>query len=493
MEHDASFQTDYMLQQLIHLRKKIEEDLFDFSSKQKTDMSEASRQNLAAFLALHKYSDQALPSRLTEEGFSSLQMMTPHVLHSLNSIISHLSSEQLQYDSTLDVKTAKLIQNRRNKTLLGKDENNPISVMVTLDKKMLEAPDIFEELLQAGMTIARINLARDYSVWKELVDQIRFTEKKIGCKDKCKIYMDLPGPKIRATDFQRKSMSPVGYSKKQHSIKVGKGDLVRIFKSSDYLSKPGMRGEPASIGVTVPCALKNVKPKDRVFFDDGKISATVLRVTDEYLEIKITFTKRKKESIKPHKGINFPDSEVHLYVEAITEQDIDILPEIVPVADLIGISFIHQPKDIQTLKIQLDQYTERTIGVIAKIETKQAVLSLPEIIYEGLNLDSFGVMIARGDLAVEIGYEKLAKAQGDILEICRAAHVPVIWATTVLDRMNKKGIPLRAEVTDAFMGLTADCIMLNKGPYVSRSLQLLKQLTDMNKNPLLELDFDLEP
>src|SRR5699024_4138413 len=114
---------------------------------------------------------------------------------------------------------AMFLKKQRNKELLGKSEEEPISIMVTLDKTMLERLEIFKELLRAGMTIARINLAHDYSVWKQLVENIRAAEKELD-DVKCKIYVDLPGPKIRVFDFRKiqaplvihtENNSPIGY------------------------------------------------------------------------------------------------------------------------------------------------------------------------------------------------------------------------------------------------------------------------------------------
>lgn len=469
---------------LFQLRNEVDECLFHLSKSQQIDMTDASKQNLCAFLALQKALNPALHSYLVEEGFSSIQMMSPHVLYSLNKILSHLSLQDQKSGHYIDVKDARFLKNQRNQELLGKSQEDSVSIMVTLDQAMLETPEIIKDLLNAGMTIARINLARDYHVWKRLVTNIRAAEREMGFikqNRKCKIYMDLPGPKIRVNDF------------KKFTIKVRKGDIIRIYKSRHYLGKPKENGEPASIGITLPEALRNVRPKDKVFFDDGKICAVVVAVQDKYLDIKITLTQNKTEHLKPHKGVNFPDSLVHLNVPAITERDIQMLSEIIPFIDLVGISFIHHPNDIRIVKEYLEQYPERKIGIIAKIETKDALFSLSKIILEGLNLDLFGVMIARGDLAVEVGYKQLAKAQEGILEICRAAHVPVIWATNILQSMNKKGIPLRAELTDAFMGLRADCIMLNKGPYVSNSVKLLQQLEQINQDPLLKFRNSIIP
>ena len=93
-----------------------------------------------------------------------------------------------------------------------------------------------------------------------------------------------------------------------------------------------------------------------------------------------------------------------------------------------------------------------------------------------MRIRTFGIMIARGDLAVECGYQRLAEVQEEVLWICEAAHVPVIWATQVLESLAKKGVPSRSEITDAAMGERAECVMLNKGPYAVTSVRVLADI-----------------
>ncbi|MGB8698228.1 MAG: pyruvate kinase, partial [Thermosynechococcaceae cyanobacterium] len=112
-------------------------------------------------------------------------------------------------------------------------------------------------------------------------------------------------------------------------------------------------------------------------------------------------------------------------------------------------------------------------AIVAKIETPQAVRNLPELIVQAAGKQPFGIMIARGDLAVEVGYQRLAEIQEEILWLCEAAHIPVIWATQVLETLVKKGIPSRAEMTDAAMGERAECVMLNKGPFILEAVAIL--------------------
>jgi pyruvate kinase len=115
--------------------------------------------------------------------------------------------------------------------------------------------------------------------------------------------------------------------------------------------------------------------------------------------------------------------------------------------------------------------------MILKIETRRAFEQLPGMLLAALGTQrAAGVMIARGDLAVECGYERLAEVQEEILWLCQAAHLPVIWATQVLDRLAKTGRPSRAEITDAAMGVQAECVMLNKGPQIMQAIAVLDDI-----------------
>src|SRR5262249_58948937 len=116
------------------------------------------------------------------------------------------------------------------------------------------------------------------------------------------------------------------------------------------------------------------------------------------------------------------------------------------------------------------------LGIVLKIETRRAFENLPTLLWAAMRSEAVGVMIARGDLAVECGYERLAEVQEEILWLCEAAHLPVIWATQVLESLAKKGIPSRAEVTDAAMGERAECVMLNKGPHILDAVAALDSI-----------------
>jgi pyruvate kinase len=114
--------------------------------------------------------------------------------------------------------------------------------------------------------------------------------------------------------------------------------------------------------------------------------------------------------------------------------------------------------------------------LVLKIETPEAVANLPDIVVQAAGRQPTAIMIARGDLAVEIGFARLAEMQEEILWIGEAAHVPVIWATQVLEHLVKKGTPSRGEMTDAAMAARAECVMLNKGPYLFKAITELDTL-----------------
>lgn len=152
---------------------------------------------------------------------------------------------------------------------------------------------------------------------------------------------------------------------------------------------------------------------------------------------------------------------------------------VVQYADAIGYSFVKSAADVSLLQGELQKRcgkAYRQIALVAKIENQEAVDNLPEIIVQAASKQPLGIMIARGDLAVEVGYRRLAELQEEIMWICEAAHVPVIWATQVLENLVKKGLPSRAEITDAAMGERAECVMLNKGPYIAEAVTALTNI-----------------
>jgi pyruvate kinase len=220
--------------------------------------------------------------------------------------------------------------------------------------------------------------------------------------------------------------------------------------------------------------LQTVKPGHRICIDDGKITTVVRALTPEHAELEVTAPHDVPARIRAEKGLNFPDSAID--IPAFTPQDREDLPFVVDHATAVGLSFVHRGQDLLDLQQALQTLGRPEFGIVIKIETREAIHRLAQLLLAGLRLPKFGVMIARGDLAVEVGFEHLALVQEDILCLCEAAHVPVIWATQVLESLAKSGLPARAEITDAATGQRAECVMLNKGRFVLDAVKILADL-----------------
>lgn len=239
-----------------------------------------------------------------------------------------------------------------------------------------------------------------------------------------------------------------------------------------YFDALGQELAPACIHCTLDAAFSCAEAGQRVWFDDGKIGGVIVTNDGDDMLIRITHARHQGSALWPEKGINFPDTV--LTTQALTQKDLSDLKQVSAFADIIALSFVRQPADLEMLHQELNQLGRPDTGIVLKIENREAFDNLPWLLLAGLGIGRpFGVMIARGDLAVEVGFERLSELQQEIIWLCEAAHVPVIWATQILESMAKTGVPSRAEVSDAGMSVLTECVMLNKGPYIVETVQLL--------------------
>ncbi len=239
-------------------------------------------------------------------------------------------------------------------------------------------------------------------------------------------------------------------------------------------SDDGQLTETPRIPVTLPLIFNDVQPKEKIWFDDGAIGGVITKVTRDEIEVRITQARPNGSKLRADKGINLPDSELRL--PALTKKDLEDLQFITKNADLVGYSFVRSAADVEELQRQVAALTGRDLGIVLKIETRRAFEELANLLLAVMRSPAAGVMIARGDLAIECGWERMAEVQEEILWICEAAHMPVIWATQVLENLAKQGIPSRAEISDAAMGERAECVMLNKGPYILEAVRVLDEI-----------------
>lgn len=468
------FELNEILQSIIDNESKI-----DSTISQVHEEYRLSAKNLCRYLILRTYDLRKFHASLSDYGVSSLGTSEGYVYSNLYSVVRNLKLIQglpIEEKSNIEIigykRSCELIKKNANHLFNEVSRTQYTEIMVTLPNEAAFDKSIIEEMVRSGMEIARINLSHgDIDIWTKMVQFIN--EIKNETEHKVKIYMDLSGPKIRTADIEIKDKN--GKINNSIPIRVGEHIILTKIKTLGKKSKFGKNNEQlkkAEIGVLLPEIIDDVKINDVVLFDDGMIKSVVVSKSADDVELSITHCYKTK--LSSQKGINFPDTKLNL--PALTEKDIENLPFICKNADIVGYSFVRTGNDVQYLYEQLKINNANDLGVVFKIENKEAFENLPFILLEGMKRDKIGVMIARGDLAVEIGFERSSEVQNQILWLCEAAHIPVIWATQVLDNLAKTGIPTRAEISDVIHGMQADCIMLNKGPYINDAIKMLKNI-----------------
>lgn len=259
-------------------------------------------------------------------------------------------------------------------------------------------------------------------------------------------------------------------------IKLFKNDFLLLTENTipgapAQFDETGKLEKPAHIGCTLSSFIDKLQPGHPVWIDDGKLGAVVERVDTDGALLKVTQARAEGVTIQSDKGINFPETD--LLLPPLSEKDLADLNFACVHADMIGFSFVETLADMDYLIDELAKRNATDLPIVAKIETNTAVKNLPDIILGTIGRHSLGIMIARGDLAVELGSARLAEIQEELLWLCEAGHVPVIWATQVLESIAKKGVRSRPEFTDAAMAVRAECVMLNKGPYILEAIEAL--------------------
>ena len=277
----------------------------------------------------------------------------------------------------------------------------------------------------------------------------------------CRVLMDLGGPRARtAAVFAREGRRLLG------------GDSLLLRQS---LPDPAIGEFPFQAQCMPGEIFPHLVPGTLLSIDEGRVRARVESVGETGVVARVTQTPPTGEKLKPDKGLNFPGTP--LGIAALTDKDKADLDVVVPNADMIGYSFVQNESDIESLWRELQPRLAREhrppLGLVLKIETEQAVHHLPALIVTAAGKMAVGVMIARGDLAAEVGFQRLAEVQEELLWLAEAAYTPVIWATQVLDSFVKKGKPSRAEISDVVMAERAECVMLNKGDFLPEALEIV--------------------
>ena len=454
-----------------------------------------SAQNLIRYLALRSWDIREIQSGLISFGISSLGTSPGFVKENISRSLGLLQLIQGKKPHTdLCVpcfgfeNSAKLLQTRTKQLFGSSKEAARTKIMVTMPEETANDVALVEHFLNAGMDAARINLSHgNYHLWDNMLDSI--VEAGDRLSKATTIFMDLPGPKIRVDSIFSFTDSKNDY-KKVERIPVAKDDSLELMKESDFLELKSYDDVNRNIiTVLLPQIIDDLRVGHRIFIDDGAIETEVISKSPSSAVLKIIRTTKKK--LGSGKGINLPDT--NLTLPSLTPHDLELLPYACKNADIIGYSFVRSAADVRVLYSKLLESKENSTGVVFKIETREAFENLPEILLEAMKRPRIGVMIARGDLAVELGFGRISEVKSQIMAICEAAHIPVIWATQVLENMAKKGLATRAEISDVILSGKAECVMLNKGPFMTDTIKTLKDILGRmdghyNKSTLRALD-----
>jgi len=255
-------------------------------------------------------------------------------------------------------------------------------------------------------------------------------------------------------------------------LKLVKKEIIALHRS---LGSNGEAPGPVEIHCTNSTVLGQIKKGEPVLFDDGKFGGIVIETDDKGVTIEMNNVRLGGARMRADKGINFPKSDLRL--RGLTEKDREDLKFVAKHSDIVNMSFVNTAQDVEELMDAIQKAGRlNSLGVILKIETQKGFNNLIDIILTGMRTYPIGIMTARGDLALEVGWQRIAIVQREIMKLCHAAHVPDIWATQVFENLAKTGVPSRAEMTDVWVAKRSECVMLNKGPYIIEAISLLNDL-----------------
>ena len=325
--------------------------------------------------------------------------------------------------------------------------------------------EIMKELYQEGMNVVRLNLSHGgYDFCKDVVAKVKAINKEL--KSNIAVMLDTKGPEIRVGRIDN------------GEVFLKKGEQIRIF-TEDFL------GNESKISVNYENFVKVLNVDNIIKLNDGKISLKVIDKGFDFLLCEIL----NDGVLESYKGVNVPGVALNLpFLSEEDKKDIEFANEIG--VDFLALSFVSNAEDVLTVNDLLIDMNNNHMGIIAKIETADAVEDIDNIIRV-----SDGVMVARGDLGVEVPLEKIPSIQKMILSKCHAAGKISLVATEMLSSMENEARPTRAEVSDVANAVLdgADAIMLSGettiGKYPVETLEMMRKIVQSTEEDYPYLNF----
>lgn len=324
-----------------------------------------------------------------------------------------------------------------------------------------DSEEVIRELIIAGMNTARFNFSHgDHKSQKEKITRVRKISEELG--QSVAILLDTKGPEIRTHDF------------KNGLVNLNEGDTVTVISGKEVL------GNEKEFSITYDKLSDDVKIGSRILIDDGLVALEVIEINPH----RVKCTVLNSGTVSDHKGINLPG--IKTQFPALTEKDMEDLKFGVDMGvDIIAASFIRKADDVLEVRKALRTLGADDIILMSKIENEEGVDNVEDIIKY-----SDGIMVARGDMGVEIPLEKVPLAQKEIIEMCNKHGKPVVTATQMLDSMIRFPRPTRAEVSDVANAIYdgTDCIMLSgetaNGKYPIEAIKTMHRIAEESESKI---------
>jgi pyruvate kinase len=315
-----------------------------------------------------------------------------------------------------------------------------------------DSPEMMRKMLLAGMNVARLNFSHgNYEDHAARIQRLREAATELDLP--LMLLQDLQGPKIRVGELPPEGMM------------LDEGTTLTLVPIADYTSQPN------TVGIDYPYVAEEAEAGTQVLLDDGLLELRVEKVDGTAVQCQVV----TGGLLKSHKGVNFPS--LNLRLPSMTEKDRrDLDFGVEQGVDIISLSFVRKPEDVQELKRVLQEKGAK-IPVLAKLEKPQAIANLEAIVDE-----CDAIMVARGDLGVEMSPEKVPLIQKQIIQMCNQKGIPVITATQMLDSMIHNPRPTRAEASDVANAIMdgTDAVMLSGesavGDYPIEAVKMLARI-----------------
>lgn len=341
---------------------------------------------------------------------------------------------------------------------------------------------VLRQMMKAGLNVARLNFS--HNVHKHhlmLIKNIREVAGELG--KTITILQDLQGPRIRIGNIM------------DAGVEVKSGDKVVLFYSLGKMTKVT---NPVRIPIHYQTLYRDVKMGEKVLIDDGLIELKIEKIDNKEIHCEVIIGGK----IKNHKGMNFPESKIK--AGALTKKDIEDLEfGIKNGVDFVAFSFVKDARDVRTLRDYINKFEKKYnkagqkgsfTKIIAKIERREAITNFDKILKA-----ADGIMVARGDLGIELPFEDVPLIQKEIIHKCNFAGKPVIVATQMLDSMIRNPLPTRAEVSDVANAILdgTDAIMLSgesaSGQYPLEAVKAMDRVAKEIEPTEFKIQQELEP